>query len=85
VVASPGKEPSAKSLAELARRIKAEQIPAVFSEADFNPKLLQALAKDAGVQVITNLYDGSLTNGPPAGSYLDLMRHDVTTIVEALK
>ena len=85
VVASPGKEPSARSLAELARRIKAEQIPAAFSEADFNPKLLQALAKDAGVQVVTNLYDGSLTNGPPAGSYLDLMRHDVTTIVEALK
>ncbi len=85
VVASPGKEPSAKSLAELARRIKAEQIPAVFSEADFNPKLLQVLAKDAGVKVITNLYDGSLTNGPPAATYLDLMRHDVTTIVEALK
>ena len=85
LVDSPGKEPSEKSMAELARRIKAEQIPAVFSEADFNPKLLQALAKDAGVQVITNLYDGSLTNGPPAGSYLDLMRHDVTTIVEALK
>jgi ABC-type Zn uptake system ZnuABC Zn-binding protein ZnuA len=85
VVVSPGKEPSAKAMAELTRRIKAEQIPAVFAEADFNAKLLQALAKDAGVKVMTNLYDGSLTDGPPAGSYLNLMRHDVTTIVNALK
>jgi ABC-type Zn uptake system ZnuABC Zn-binding protein ZnuA len=85
VVASPGKEPSAKSLADLARRIKQEGIPAVFAEADFNPKLLQVLARDAGVKVVTNLYDESLTSGPPAGTYLALMRHNVTTIVRALK
>jgi ABC-type Zn uptake system ZnuABC Zn-binding protein ZnuA len=85
VVASPGKEPSAKALAELTRRIKQERIPAVFAEADFNPKMLEALAKDAGVKVVTNLYDGSLSSGPPADTYLNMMRHNVTQMVNALR
>jgi ABC-type Zn uptake system ZnuABC Zn-binding protein ZnuA len=85
VVASPGKEPSAKAMADLVRRIKQEQIPAVFAEADYNPKLLEVLAKDAGVKVMTDLYDDSLSEGPPADTYLNLMRHNVTTIVTALK
>ncbi len=85
IVVSPGKEPSARGMAELVRLIKREQIPAVFAEADFNPKMLEALAREAGVKVVTNLYDGNLTTGPPAESYLALMRHDVTEIVGALK
>jgi len=85
VVVSPGKEPSAKALAELTRRIKQEQIPVVFAEADFNPKMLEALAKDAAVKVVTNLYDGSLSSGPPADTYLNMMRHNVTQMVNALR
>jgi ABC-type Zn uptake system ZnuABC Zn-binding protein ZnuA len=85
VVASPGKEPSAKALAELVRRIKQEQVPAVFIEADFNPKILETLGRDAGVKVVTNLYDGSLSDGPPADTYLNLMRHNIHTIVSALR
>lgn len=85
IVVSPGKEPSAKALAELTRRIKQEQIPAVFAEADFNAKMLEALAKDAGVKVVTNLYDGSLSSGPPADTYINMMRHNVTQMVNALR
>ena len=85
VVVSPGKEPSAKTLTELARRIKQEQIPALFAEADFNPKMLEVLAQDAGVKVVTNLYDGSLSNGPPADTYINMMRHNVSQMVQALR
>ncbi len=85
VVVSPGKEPSAKALAELTRRIKEEQIPAVFAEADFSPKMLEVLAKDAGVKVVTNLYDDSLSSGPPADTYINMLRHNVTQMVNALK
>jgi len=85
VVVSPGKEPSAKALAELTRRIKEEQIPAVFAEADFSPKMLEVLAKDAGVRVVTNLYDDSLSSGPPADTYINMLRHNVTQMVNALK
>ncbi len=85
VVESPGKEPSAKELAALTRQIKQERIPAVFAEADFNVKLLETLAGDAGVKVVTNLYDGSLSNGPPADTYIRLMRHNVAQMVNALR
>jgi ABC-type Zn uptake system ZnuABC Zn-binding protein ZnuA len=85
VVVSPGKEPSAKGLAELVRRIRQDQVPAVFAEADFNPKILETLGRDAGVKVVTNLYDGSLSAGPPADTYLNLMRHNTTQMVSALR
>jgi hypothetical protein len=52
---------------------------------DYRPKLLEAIARGAGVRVVTDLYDDSLSEGPPADSYLHLMRHDVTTIVTALR
>ncbi|HXZ44269.1 MAG TPA: metal ABC transporter substrate-binding protein [archaeon] len=85
LVASPGKEPSARELAALARRIKREQVPAVFAEAQFNPKAMEVLASDTGVRVITNLYNDTLSTGPEANTYIAMMKHDVTQIVNALK
>jgi len=85
LVASPGKEPSARDLTALARRIKQERVPAVFAEAQFNPKAMEVLASDTGVRVITNLYNDSLSTGPEANSYIALMKHNVTQIVKALK
>ena len=85
VVASPGKEPSARQLTALARRIKQAEVPAVFAESQFNPKVMEVLAKEVGVKVVTNLYNDSLSDGPEANSYIALMRHNVTQIVNALK
>jgi ABC-type Zn uptake system ZnuABC Zn-binding protein ZnuA len=85
LVASPGKEPSARDLTALARRIKREEVPAVFAEAQFNPKAMEVLAKDTGVRVITNLYNDTLSTGPEANTYIAMMKHDVTEIVNALK
>ncbi|MBI3122405.1 MAG: zinc ABC transporter substrate-binding protein, partial [candidate division NC10 bacterium] len=85
VVASPGKEPTARDLTLLARRIKREEVPAVFAEAQFNPKAMEVLARDVGVKVITNLYNDSLSSGPEANSYIALMKHNVTQIVKALR
>jgi ABC-type Zn uptake system ZnuABC Zn-binding protein ZnuA len=85
IVGSPGKEPSARDLALLARRIRRDEVPAVFAESQFNPKVLEVLARDAGVKVVTNLYSDSLSSGPEAESYIALMRHNVTQIVRALR
>jgi ABC-type Zn uptake system ZnuABC Zn-binding protein ZnuA len=85
LVSSPGKEPSARELTTLARRIKREQVPAVFAEAQFSPKAMDVLASDTGARVITNLYNDSLSAGPEANSYVALMKHNVTQIVNALK
>ena len=85
LVASPGKEPSARELTQLARRIKGAEVPAVFAEAQFNPKAMEVLARDTGVKVVTNLYNDSLSPGPEANSYMALMKHNVSQIVNALK
>ena len=85
VVASPGKEPSARELSALVRRIQRERVPAVFAEAQFSPKVLEVLARDAGVTVVSNLYNDSLSTGPEASSYIAMMKHNVTEIVKALK
>jgi ABC-type Zn uptake system ZnuABC Zn-binding protein ZnuA len=85
VVESPGKEPSARETTALVRRIKRERVPAIFAEAQFSPKLMDVLAKDAGVKVITSLYDDSLSSGPEANTYIAMMKYDTTQVVSALK
>lgn len=80
-----GKEPTAAELAELVQKVKAEKVPAIFSEAAVSPALAQALARDVGVKnVVTDLITDSV--GPaPADTYVGVMRYDVDLIVKALK
>jgi zinc/manganese transport system substrate-binding protein/manganese/iron transport system substrate-binding protein len=86
VLGNPASEPSAGDLAELVRRIQAEQVKAVFSEAQFSPKLAQTIAAEAGVKVIANLYTDTLGEpGSGVSSYVELLRYDMQEIVEALR
>jgi ABC-type Zn uptake system ZnuABC Zn-binding protein ZnuA len=85
VLSNVGQEPTASELAALVQKVKAAGVKAVFSEAQFNPKLAQALADEAGIKrVVTTLYNDAL--GPaPADSYAGMMRWNVDQIVEALR
>jgi len=85
VVANVGQEPNASELAKLVDLVRATGARAVFSEAQFNPKLAQTLADEAGVRrVVTTLYNDAL--GPaPADTYPGMMRWNVQQIVEALR
>jgi ABC-type Zn uptake system ZnuABC Zn-binding protein ZnuA len=84
ITPSPGQEPSAGELAQLIETVKAAHVKAVFSEAQFSPRLSQTLAQEAGVQeVVSDLYSDSLGDAP-ADSYLGMMRYDVQRIVQAL-
>jgi ABC-type Zn uptake system ZnuABC Zn-binding protein ZnuA len=84
ITPSPGQDPSAGELAQLVDRVKDAHVKAVFSEAQFSPKLTQTLADEAGVQqVITDLYNDSLGD-PPADSYIGMMRYDVGRMVQVL-
>ncbi len=84
IMANAGQDPSAAELARLVDTVKAAGVKAVFSEAQFSPKLAQALADDAGItRVVTTLYNDAL--GPaPADTYVGMMRYDMSQIVEAL-
>ncbi|HEX2470117.1 MAG TPA: metal ABC transporter substrate-binding protein [Candidatus Limnocylindrales bacterium] len=85
ILENPGQEPSAADLAALVRTVKDAGVTAVFSEAQFDPKLAQTLAEEAGItKVVTTLYNDSL--GPaPADTYIGLMTWDVDEIVKALR
>jgi ABC-type Zn uptake system ZnuABC Zn-binding protein ZnuA len=49
VLANVGQEPNAAELAALVQKVKAAGVKAVFSEAQFIPKLAQTLADEAGI------------------------------------
>lgn len=85
VVANVGQEPTAAELAALVDTVRAAEVKAVFSEAQFNPELARTLAEEAGIErVVTTLYNDAL-GPPPADSYAGLMRSNVRQIVEALR
>jgi ABC-type Zn uptake system ZnuABC Zn-binding protein ZnuA len=77
--------PSAQEMADLIDRIKLFEVPAIFLDSADNPTLAQQIATETGVKVVTDLHFESLTEGAPAGTYIDMMRYNVTKIVEALK
>jgi len=81
VVASPGKEPSAKDVADLVEAIAAEEVPAVFKEPQFNARILELAADDAGAEVCT-LYSGTLDK--KVDTYVKLMRFNAKELVRCL-
>jgi ABC-type Zn uptake system ZnuABC Zn-binding protein ZnuA len=81
VVGSPGQEPSAAKVADLTKKIEAEQVPAVFKEPQVSAQVLELAAKDAGVEVCT-LYSDALQNG--VDTYVKLMQFDASELVRCL-
>jgi ABC-type Zn uptake system ZnuABC Zn-binding protein ZnuA len=77
--------PSAEQMANLIDQIKASGTPAIFLDEVENSALAQQIAAETGVKVIEDLHLESLTDGPPAGTYVDMIKHNVTRIVNALK
>jgi ABC-type Zn uptake system ZnuABC Zn-binding protein ZnuA len=83
---SPDAEPSAAQIADLIQRIRSTGAKAIFLETGTNPQLANQISRETGCRIVTDLYTHFLT--PPGGvasTYLDMMRHDVTVIVEALQ
>jgi ABC-type Zn uptake system ZnuABC Zn-binding protein ZnuA len=81
-----GAAPSAQELSALINQIRSSKAPAIFLENGTNPQLADQIATETGVKVISNLYTHSLSAaGGPAATYINMMKFDVTAIVEALK
>jgi zinc/manganese transport system substrate-binding protein/manganese/iron transport system substrate-binding protein len=81
VVESPGREPSARELARLTDRIRSEKVTVVFKEPEFDAKMLETAAEDAGVKVRT-LLSGAYVDG--VHSYVELIRFNVVQLTEGL-
>lgn len=82
---SSSASPSAGQMADLIEQIKVSGAPAIFLDAADSDMLAQQIAEETGVRVVTDLHLESLTDGPPAATYIDMMKHNVTLIVDALK
>ena len=78
-------EASARDVAELIKQVRREEISAVFVENVADPRLLRQIARETGSAIGGKLYPGALSEQDgPAATYLDLMRHNATTITKAL-
>jgi len=75
--------PSARALTQLIEAIRASGAPAVFVETGGSSEVAEQIAEGTGAVVVTGLYTHSL--GPEGPTYIDMMRWNVTKIVEALK
>jgi zinc/manganese transport system substrate-binding protein len=78
-------EASAKDVARIIRQIKAEKVPAVFLENISNPRLAEQIAKESGAKIGGRLYSDALSAADgPAGTYIAMMKHNISQIEKAL-
>lgn len=77
--------PSAQELAALVDAIREQGVQAIFVAMEVNPATSKQVAGDTGVKLVP-IYSGSLGEaGSGVESYIEWMRYNVQTIVEALK
>lgn len=76
---------SAQEIAAVVKAIQSSGAPAIFLSEVENEKLANQIADETGVKVVDDLYFETLTNGAPAATYIDMMKHNVSRIVDALK
>lgn len=78
-------EASAKDVARLIRQAKEQKVAAVFLENITNPRLIEQIAKESGARMGGRLYSDALS-GPsgPAGTYIQMMQHNIREIEKAL-
>lgn len=77
-------EASAEDVADIINQIKEKKVTALFLENINNPKLLKAISLESGIPIGGVLYSDSLSKiDGPAGTYLEMMRHNVKSLIEA--
>jgi len=78
-------EVSAKDVAKIITQIRKQRIPAVFLENVTDDRLLKRIGAESGARIGGTLYSDALTDGQGAApSYLDMMRHNVRQLAQAL-
>jgi zinc/manganese transport system substrate-binding protein len=78
-------QPSAADIAAIVRRIREENVPAIFAESSANPRLVEQVAREAGIKVVDDLLGDSLAASGPGSTYIGMMEQNTRKIVEALR
>ena len=78
-------EASAADVAALIRQIREDKASAIFVENISNPRLVEQIAGETGLKVGGSLFSDALSAADgPAATYIDMMRHNITTIKGAI-
>jgi len=74
-------EPSAEGIAKLIRQIRREGIKALFLENVSDPRLMEMLAREAGVTLGPRLFSDALSGvDGPASTYVKMIRYNTATL-----
>jgi zinc/manganese transport system substrate-binding protein len=78
-------EASARDVARIIAQIKREKVGAVFLENVSDPRLVKRIADETGARVGGTLFSDALSAADgPAATYVAMMRHNITTLTDAL-
>ncbi len=78
-------EPTAKDVARLITQIREEGVKAVFVETITDPRMIERIAEEGGAKIGGTLYSDALSPPDgPAGTYIDMMRHNIRTLSAGL-
>ena len=78
-------EASAKDVARIIQQIRRERIAAVFVENVSDARLMERIAQETGARIGVKVYSDALSEpGGPAGTYIDMMRHNIRAFSAAL-
>jgi manganese/zinc/iron transport system substrate-binding protein len=84
-------EANVAARAKLTEFIKRNQVKAIFVESSVPPAAIKRISEDAGVKIGGELFSdamgtpGQIENGYDLGTYEGMIKHNLTTIVDALK
>jgi ABC-type Zn uptake system ZnuABC Zn-binding protein ZnuA len=81
---SSSDQPSSKKVAAIIAMIKEQKVKAIFAETIKNPKVLTEITRETGAVLGGELYADGLGEGD-ASTYEGMYRHNISTIVGALK
>ncbi|AWM88377.1 metal ABC transporter substrate-binding protein [Microvirga sp. 17 mud 1-3] len=78
-------EASAKDVAKIIRQIRREKVKAIFVENVSDPRLMERIAQETGARIGERVFSDALS-GPegPAGTYIEMMRHNIRAFSTAL-
>lgn len=83
---SPDDSPSAADVRDLVTEIRQTQVPTIFTEATNSDRIINSVAREAGVKVSSQelLVDGLTAPGTDTDTYIKMIQHNTCAIVEGL-
>ncbi|HST93664.1 MAG TPA: metal ABC transporter substrate-binding protein [Microvirga sp.] len=78
-------EASARDVARIIQQIRRQNIKAVFVENVSDARLMERIARETGARIGDRVYSDALSDkAGPAGTYIDMMRHNIRAFSSAL-